>query len=91
MDTSNFTRELAENGFAEVLTRTWKANQFVDVHTHPFEVRALMLDGEMVLSCEGSSKTYRVGDVFTLQPGQAHAEQYGPSGATYLVGRRYPA
>ena len=89
MDTSRFTRELNELGFAEVLTRTWPPNQFIDTHTHPFEVRALVLDGELVLSCDGESRTYRVGDVFTLAPQRAHTEQYGPNGATYLVGRKY--
>ena len=88
MDSNAFSRELAELGFAEVLTRTWPANQFIDTHTHSFEVRALMLDGELVLTCGGESRTYRVGDVFTLEAQRAHTEQYGPDGATYLVGRK---
>ena len=91
MDTTEFTRELEQLGFDEVLTRTWAANQFVDTHTHPFEVRALMLDGELVLGCDGESRTLRVGDVFTLAAQRAHTEQYGPSGATFLVGRKHPA
>lgn len=91
MDTTQFTQELNRLGFNEVLTRTWPANQFVDTHTHPFEVRALVLDGEFVLGCDGHSRTLRVGDVFTLDAERPHTEQYGPSGATYLVGRKYPA
>lgn len=91
MDTTQFTRELHELGFNEVLTRTWTANQFVDTHTHPFEVRALVLDGEFVLGCDGRSRTLRVGDLFTLEAERPHTERYGPSGATFLVGRKYPA
>jgi quercetin dioxygenase-like cupin family protein len=90
VDTTQFTRELHELGFDEVLTRTWPANQFIDTHTHLFEVRALVLDGEFVLTCDGESRTLRVGDVFTLDPQRAHTERYGPNGATYLVGRKYP-
>ena len=89
MDTSRFTRELSELGFAEVLTRTWPANQFIDTHTHPFEARALVLDGELVITCDGASRTYRVGEVFALGAQRPHTEQYGPYGATYLVGRKY--
>ena len=90
VDTTQFTRELGELGFAEVLTRSWPANQFVDTHTHPFEVRALVLDGELVLTCGSESRSLRVGDVFTLDAQIPHTEQYGPNGATYLVGRKYP-
>lgn len=48
-----------------------------------------MLDSELVLTCGGKSQTYRAGDVFTLDANCPHAEQYGPSGATNLVGRKY--
>ena len=89
LETTQFTRELGELGFAEVLTRTWPANQFIDTHTHPFEVRALVLDGELVLTCGSESRCLRVGDVFTLDAQRPHTEQYGPTGATYLVGRKY--
>lgn len=91
MDTEAFQRELAEQGYAEVLTRQWSAGQFVDTHTHSFAVRALVLDGELVLSANGKSQALRAGDVFTLEPNCPHTEQYGPAGATFLVGRRYPA
>ena len=91
MNTEVFKRELGELGFTEVLTRTWPANQFIDTHTHSFEVRALVLEGELVLGCEGQSKVLRVGDIFTLDANRPHTEQYGPQGATYLVGRKHPS
>jgi quercetin dioxygenase-like cupin family protein len=91
MDTEVFKSELGELGFTEVLTRSWPANQFVDTHTHNFEVRALVLEGELVLGCDGQNKVLRAGDIFTLQPNRPHTEQYGPHGATYLVGRKHPA
>ena len=89
MDTDIFKRELGELGFTEVLTRSWPANQFVDTHTHTFEVRALVLEGGLVLSCDGQNKTLRAGDIFTLEANRPHTEQYGPQGATYLVGRKH--
>lgn len=89
MDTTQFTRELGELGFTEVLTRVWAANQFVDTHTHAFEVRALVLEGELTLRCGSESRRLSAGDVFTLEAQRPHAEQYGPNGATFLVGRKY--
>ncbi len=56
MDAEIFKRELGELGFTEVLTRVWPANQFVDTHTHDFEVRALVLEGEFVLGCDGKEQ-----------------------------------
>lgn len=91
MDTEDFQRELAELGFDEVLTRVWKANQYVDTHTHSFAVRALVLEGEFVLGCGGQDKTLRAGEIFTLDPNHPHTERYGPQGATFLVGRKHAA
>jgi hypothetical protein len=91
MDKASFASELATLGFDEVLTRQWPPNHFVDTHTHPFAVRALMLEGELVLGCDGETRTYRAGDIFTLAPQQPHTEQYGSHGATYLVGRKHTA
>ncbi len=89
MDTEIFKRELGELGFTEVLTRSWPPNQFIDTHTHSFEVRALVLEGELVLGCDGQNKALRAGDIFTLEANRPHTEQYGPQGATYLVGRKH--
>jgi quercetin dioxygenase-like cupin family protein len=86
--TEAFRRELAELGYPDVLTREWPPNHFVDTHTHDFAVRALVLEGEFVLTCEGHSQRYAAGEVFTLEARVPHTEQYGPSGAVYLVGRR---
>jgi hypothetical protein len=37
---------------------------------------------------DGGSVTCKVGDTFKLDAGREHSENYGPEGATYLVGRR---
>jgi len=91
MDATVFAQELEKMGFDEVLTRDWPANHFVDTHTHPFAARALVTAGELVIGCDGRTCVYRAGDVFTLEAQQPHTEQYGPQGATYVVGRKYSA
>lgn len=84
----DFKGELARLGFETVLTREWPANHVVDTHTHDFEVRALVLQGDFVLGCEGRTQHLHAGDVFTLDARVPHTEHYGPQGAVYLVGRR---
>ena len=40
-------------GFPEALVRTWAANTVLDTHPHPFDARALLVDGEMWLTLDG--------------------------------------
>lgn len=87
-DLSAFEAALRADGYSEVLTREIAAGTQVDTHQHPFDVRALMLSGELALSCDGQTRTYRAGEVFTMPAGLPHAEQFGAAPASYLVGRR---
>lgn len=89
MDQEQFIRQLADEGFDEVVTRTLPARQQVAAHTHPFEVKALVTQGEITLGMRGQLLTYRVGDIFTMASGCEHTELYGATGVTYVVGRKH--
>jgi quercetin dioxygenase-like cupin family protein len=52
-------------------------------------VRAKVLAGEITLTHAGASRTYRTGEVFSMEAGCEHAEQCGPVGVTYTVGRKH--
>lgn len=86
-----FEATLRAEGFLEVATRDHAPGTFNAEHTHPFDVKALMLAGELTLACGGEAATYRAGDVFTLAAHREHTEQFGAEPARYLVGRRHPA
>ena len=45
MNKEEFASELSREGFKEVVTVTREADGFMDLHTHPFEAKALILDG----------------------------------------------
>ncbi len=85
-----FEARLQLDGFVELQTREMPPGLHNSEHAHDFEVRALMLDGELQLTCDGDTSAYRAGDVFTMAAGRPHEEQFGAAGARYLVGRRYP-
>lgn len=87
MDTQAFEAELRREGYQEIMTRTGKPG-LTPVHTHPFDAYAMILSGEMTVTWEGGSTTCKAGDTFQLEAGREHTENYGPEGATYLVGRR---
>ena len=91
MDTTAFEQALRADGYDEVLTRVWEPGQVVPEHTHPFDVRALVVEGEFTLTCNGAARVYRKGEIFSLAALTPHGEAYGPAGARFLAGRRKPA
>ena len=90
MNTAAFESQLRQDGFLDVETRSLKSDVSVPVHTHAFEVRALVLSGELTLGIAGKQQTCRAGDTFTMPAHCEHSELYGPQGVTYLVGRKHP-
>ena len=87
MDRKTFMRELSADGVTELVSVTRETGA-LGTHVHPFEAKALVLDGELTIEVDGVSSRYGVGDVFHLPANCAHAERYGPQGVTYLVGRK---
>jgi quercetin dioxygenase-like cupin family protein len=89
VDQARFSAELARDGFDEVETRTMTPNLYNPAHSHAFEVRALMLAGELTLAWEDQQQTFKAGEIFRMAAGREHTEWFGPEGATYLVGRKH--
>lgn len=87
-DFQAFETAAKAQGFDEVLERTWAPATVLDTHTHPFAVRALVVQGEMWLTVGDAVRHLHPGDEFTLDHGVPHAERYGAAGATYWVARR---
>jgi hypothetical protein len=85
-----FEADARAQGFDEVLERRWAPATVVDLHTHPFALRALVVQGEMWLTVGDHVRHLRSGDEFALDCEVPHAERYGADGATYWVARRTP-
>jgi len=88
MNAAEFEGSLKRAGFQDIETKTVAANTTTQPHSHAFSVRALVLSGDITLTSEGQSRTYRAGDVFEMTASCVHSEQHGPDGSTYLVGRK---
>ena len=84
-----FEAESKALGFEEVLSREWEARTELPEHTHPFSVRALVVQGELWLTVGDSTQHLCVGDRFELGHCMPHAERYGEQGATYWAARRH--
>jgi len=84
---ASFTAEQCAIGCDEVIERSWKPDTVTETHTHPFSVRALVVQGEMWLTVGERTQHLRTGDRFELEAEVPHAERYGAEGATYWVAR----
>ena len=88
MTFEEFTRQTRALGYQETLERHWEPRTVLDTHTHPFDAKAVVTQGEMWLTVADQTRHLRVGDGFELARDVPHAERYGEQGASYWVARR---
>lgn len=91
MDIEAFKAGLARDGYTEVIERSMEPGLFVDEHTHPFDVRALVLEGSALIACGDERREVGPGDILELAADTVHTEQYGDAPYRFLVGKRTPA
>lgn len=87
-DVTEFKKELADSGFTEAKAGQYEPNCFNDWHAHDFDVRGLVLAGEMTITIAGEGRIFRPGEVFTMPIEAPHQERVGPDGCEYLYGAR---
>jgi quercetin dioxygenase-like cupin family protein len=88
MQKQTFEQAVLADGFDQPVEVSREANGFMDVHSHPFEARALIVTGEIEIGWGDTKQTYRAGEIFHLTHAQPHWERYGPDGVTYWSARK---
>jgi quercetin dioxygenase-like cupin family protein len=88
MDEAKLARSLEQEGFRQTYVWQDAPNAAYPDHTHATETAHLILSGEMTLTMEGQSHTYRAGERCDVPAGAVHSARMGPSGCRYLVGER---
>jgi len=87
VDAKAFEAGLTADGYRRIETKELPRGHRADSHAHDFRVRALVLAGEITLTWNGTSRSFRAGEEFTMDAGCAHTEAVGPDGVRYLGGR----
>ena len=87
METHVFESELKRDGY-DVMTNTTAGAKVNPEHSHPFDVKAMVLKGALTLHRDGQSQTFKSGETFAMPRGCLHYESYGPEGAVVLLGRK---
>lgn len=88
-DFETYRADALAKGYDEVLERRWEPSTVTGTHAHPFEVAAVLVQGEMWLE-QGPISVYLVpGSEFELKANVPHSERYGPEGALFYAARRH--
>ena len=90
MDQQAFKTMLESEGFEVVIVER-EPNIRMDLHSHPFEAKAMIIEGEIRVVVDGKETHCRVGDTFHLNANVMHTETYGPHGVKYIAGRKAAA
>ena len=88
MNERELSAQLIREGFTH--TYVWEDRphaRYAD-HTYPMETAHLILRGELTLTMDGKSNTYRAGDRCDVPADAIHSTVMGPHGCRYLVGER---
>ncbi len=88
LNTGELLKQLEQEGF--VLTFVWQDGPGANYpdHAHAGLTAHIILDGEMTLTANGKSQTYRAGDRCDVPAGALHSARMGPRGCRYIVGEK---
>ena len=86
--TENEFRQLLASEGIETVVLVEREPGSLDTHSHPFEARALILEGEITIVTDRGTQHCGPGDSFHLGANEPHTESYGPQGVKYLAGRK---
>ena len=88
MNAADLERKLHSEGY----TRTFVAQDGPNVdypdHTHPTDTAHIVLDGELTVTVNGQSQTFRAGDRCDRPADAVHSARIGPTGCRLLVGEK---
>ena len=88
MDEEELARALKQEGFRHTYVWQDAPNASYPDHTHATETAHIILGGEMTLTMDGRSHTYRAGERCDVPAGAVHSARMGPSGCRFLIGER---
>jgi quercetin dioxygenase-like cupin family protein len=88
MNAKDWEKKLREEGFGRIFTWEDGPNAHYPDHTHASLTAHIVLDGEMTLTSQGETRTYKPGDRCDVPANTIHSAQMGPRGCKYMVGEK---
>lgn len=88
MNKENWERKLREEGFSHIFVWQDGPQAFYPDHTHAETTAHIILDGEMTLTVEGKTQTFKVGERIDVPARTVHSAKMGERGCQYIVGEK---
>jgi quercetin dioxygenase-like cupin family protein len=88
MNQQEFEAALKAENYPEIVHISKEVGYQMHEHAHAFDAYAFILQGNITLTVNGVSTTYKAGETFRLAAHTPHEESAIPNGVNYLVGRR---
>ena len=88
MDENSFAKQLRAEGFARTYAWPDDPHAFYPDHTHVSDTAHIILTGEMSLTINGQTRTYRSGERCNVTAGTTHSARIGPQRCRYLIGEK---
>jgi hypothetical protein len=85
---NDLERQLRAEGFTHTYVWHDGPDAYYPEHMHPTVTAHIVLDGEVTVTSEGKTQTYRTGDRFDVPGETIHSAKMGPQGCRYLIGEK---
>lgn len=88
MQPEEWIQKLKEEGYELVGIPRFPADSLMPEHTHDEATVHVVFEGEITLTDQEGSKTWRAGDRFDVPAGTTHHGKVGPQGCVFLAAVR---
>lgn len=88
MTASEWEKKLRAEGFNHIFTWGDGPDAFYPEHTHAGTTAHVILSGEMTLTVDSETRTYKAGERCDVPARAVHAARMGPQGCRYIVGEK---
>jgi mannose-6-phosphate isomerase-like protein (cupin superfamily) len=88
LSSEELSARLHSEGFTH--TYVWQdgPGAYYPDHTHAAVTAHIVLEGEMTVTSQAKTETYRAGDRFDVPANTVHSARMGPKGCRYLIGEK---
>ncbi|HEV8385150.1 MAG TPA: cupin domain-containing protein [Candidatus Acidoferrales bacterium] len=88
MTPREYEEQLRREGFTNIFVWRDAPGAFYPDHTHDALSAHIILEGEMTLTVNGETRTYRAGERCDVPAGTVHSAEMGPQGYRYIIGEK---
>lgn len=88
MTEQELEEQLMSEGFSGIFVHRDSPNSFYPDHTHSGITAHIVLDGDITVTSEGQTITYKPGERFDVPAGDVHSAKIGPNGCRYMIGEK---